>query len=497
MRVSLSFEVHQPYRINRNFKPEYAHDEDHLMDVYFNNSWNEEMFKKVAEKCYYPATRIMMEKLEEYPQFKVSFSFSGILVEQCEKWDKDLLDLFAQLVKKKNVEILGQTYYHSLAGLFEDKQEFKDQISLHSNLMQDLFHTRPTVFENTEFIYNDSIARTVEGMGFDAIFTEGSERIMGPRNPNHVYKLEDGNIRLLLRNYKLSDDVAFRFSSWKWEEFPLTANKYAQWVKNARGSCINLFMDYETFGEHHWKESGIFEFLKWFPGEILNEEMEFALPSELASREPIDEISVDDEETLSWADIEKDTSAWMGNSMQRTCFNHLEKAQKIVEKTDDRNMLNLWRYLQVSDNIYYMYAREDSPGTVHSYFSQQSPFEVFAAYMRILSDLYSKCVEKLEEPYGSAAHYLRPLPPEKGLSFYYDKTYANIAAHSMDELAETLKIINEGHFNFHNSAGDFSKWVKYIMEDKILSERINNLEDKKIMREVVKQRSDELWKHFE
>ncbi|MFP3946165.1 MAG: glycoside hydrolase family 57 protein [Archaeoglobaceae archaeon] len=497
MRVSLSFEVHQPYRINRNFKPEYAQNKEELMDVYFKNSWNEGMFRKVAEKCYYPATRIMMEKLDEYPQFEASFSFSGIFVEQCEKWDKDLLDLFAQLVEKKNVEILGQTYHHSLAGLFEDKQEFMDQVKLHSDLMQDLFHTRPTVFENTELVYNDSIARAVESMGFDAIFAEGAERIMGPRNPNHIYKLKDGNIRLLLRNYKLSDDLAFRFSSWKWEEFPLTANKYAQWIKEARGSCINLFIDYETFGEHHWKESGIFEFLKWIPGEILNEGIEFALPSELALREPIDEVSVSEEETLSWADIEKDSSAWIGNSMQKTCFDHLEKAQKMVERTGDSNMLDVWRYLQVSDNLYYMYTKEDSPGTVHSYFSQQSPFEVFSAYMRILSDLYSKCVDKLEEPLRSAGHYLRPLPPEKGLSFYYDETYANIVAYSMDELIETLRIINEGHFNFHNSAGDFSKWIKYIIGDKILLERINNLEDKKMMREVVKQRSDELWKHFE
>jgi len=332
MKVSLSFEVHQPFRINRNYRAEYSKGRKNLFDIYFSNSWNKEVFKKVAEKCYFPATQIIIDRIDELREFKVSYSFSGVLIEQCQIWGPDLLELFKELASKKNVELLCQTYYHSLAGLFRKKDEFIEQINMHRNLMKDISKKNPSVFENTEFLYNNSIAKVAEDLEFKAIFTEGAEKILGWRSPNFVYKAIYSDIKVLLRNYRLSDDIAFRFSNRDWNEYPLTADKFATWLAYTPGDCINLFMDYETFGEHHWKETGILEFLKWLPGEILERNIEFALPSELAEKEAVGEIDVNDFETLSWADAERDTGAWLGNDMQRTCFRGLEKLENIVKK---------------------------------------------------------------------------------------------------------------------------------------------------------------------
>jgi len=494
MKVSLSFEVHQPYRINRNFKPEYAKGRKNLFDIYFNNSWNKEVLKKVAEKCYYPATQTVLDNLSEFKKFKISYSFSGIILEQCEKWEPDLLELFRELAKKKNVEILGQTYYHSIAGLFKNKDEFAEQVREHTSLMKELFNRKPEVFENTEFLYNNSIAKIAESLGFKAIFTEGAERILGWRSPNYVYKAKNAEIKVLLRNYRLSDDIAFRFSNREWNGYPLTADKFATWLAYTPGECINLFMDYETFGEHHWKETGILEFLKWLPGEILCRNIEFALPSELANLKPIGEIDVNDFETLSWADVERDTSAWIGNDMQRTCFKALEKAENIVKKA---GMLKLWKYLQISDNLYYMYTKEGPSGIVHGYFSQQYPFEVFSAYTRILSDFYLKCSGKLEEPYRSAAKILRILPPEKAFHYYKNGEYSNLSAHSLDEFLETVQIVDESSFIFHKKGGDFIKWIKYTIGDSILADRIKGAKNRAEVVNKVRRRREELWRLFE
>jgi alpha-amylase len=496
MKVTLSFEVHQPFRINRNFKEEYAKRKKNLFDIYFNNSWNRDIFKKVAKKCYYPATEIIINLLDELKDFKVSYSFSGVMLEQCEKWEPDLLELFRQLTDKKNVEILGQTYYHSLAGLFEDKREFEEQIVMHRSLMEELFGRKTGVFENTEFIYNNSIAKIAENLGFKAIFTEGADRILGWRSPNYVYRAKNRNIRVLLRNYRLSDDIAFRFSNREWNEFPLTADKFATWLAYTPGECINLFMDYETFGEHHWEETGILEFLKWLPGEILMRNLEFALPSELSEMEPAGEIDVNDFATLSWADVDRDTSAWIGNDMQRTCFKSLENTEKIV-KNANSEFLRLWRHLQTSDLLYYMYTKEGPSGIVHGYFSQQYPFEVFSAFTRILSHLILRCSGKLLQPQRNAARVLRILPPEKAFHYYNNGEYTNLSAHSLDELRRTLKIVDTGSFNFHIRGGDFIKWIKYTVGDNILAERIYDARDKNLFIEIVSRRCEELWKLFE
>ena len=493
--ICLAFEVHQPYRINRNFRQEYAENLDEVFDVYFNNAWNKEVLKKVASKCYYPATRIILEKLDEFDRFKVAFSFSGVLLEQCKAWEPELLELFEELSKKRNVEILEQTYFHSLASLFKEKKEFIEQVKLHRKLIEKLFKVRPRVFENTEFLYNNSIAKTIEKLGYIGIFTEGTERILGWRSPNYVYRANGSNIKVLLRNCRLSDDIAFRFSSTWWNEYPLTAEKFATWLAFTHGNCVNLFMDYETFGEHHWKETGILEFLRWLPEEVLKRDLNFALPSEVIEKyAPVGEIDVNDFSTLSWADIERDTSAWIGNDMQRTCFYALEKMEKIV---NTNKVKKIWRYLQISDNLYYMYTCKGAPGIVHGYFSQQVPFEVFHAFTRILSDFQEKCSQLLEEPYRSAAHFLRILPPEKAFHYYEGPKYLNLSAHSLEELCKTIPLASEESIRFHLRGKDIERWVRFTIGDEMLADKIKRVKNKKELLKIAKKRCEALWKLFE
>ncbi|MGC8850345.1 MAG: glycoside hydrolase family 57 protein, partial [Candidatus Bathyarchaeia archaeon] len=264
--ICLGFEVHQPYRINKDFQEEMGRGKsvEQLFDIYFDNEWNKSILERVANKCYIPVNEIILRNIEyfrrEKKQFKVAFSLSGVLIEQLERWAPDALDSFKRLTESGCVELLDQTYYHSLSSLFsEEKEEFVEQVVLHSRLIKDAFGVKPSIFENTEFIYNNSIAKTLERMGYKGVFTEGAERILGWRSPNYVYKADGANIALLLRNYRLSDDIAFRFSARDWSGWPLTADKYAAWLSATPGQCINIFVDYETFGEHQWPETGIME----------------------------------------------------------------------------------------------------------------------------------------------------------------------------------------------------------------------------------------------
>jgi alpha-amylase len=270
---------------------------------------------RVADKCYNPATALILEKLDE--GFSCSFSISGILIEQMEKWSKETLDLFGQVARYKNCEIIGQTYYHSIASCFADKTEFREQAQMHSDLMYNCFRVRPTIFENTEFTFNNEIAATVKDMDFAGIYTEGVDRILGGRSPNYIYQCR--GIPVLLRNTALSDDIAFRFANKSWERYPLTADTYADWVAASSGDVINVFLDYEIFGEHFWKETGIFDFMRALPGELEARGVTSVLPSDaVAEHPPVGEINV--HESISWADLEKDTSAWMGNDRQKTAF---------------------------------------------------------------------------------------------------------------------------------------------------------------------------------
>jgi len=276
--ICFIFEVHQPFRLNRNFHQDLltrqSVTKEDLFNLYFDNKLNRYIFDRAAEKCYFPSNSIILEQINRYKndlkKFKVAYGISGVFLEQCELWNPDLLDSFKELAKSGCVEFLNQPYYHSLASLYGiDRTEFIEQIGMHRKLMKDLFNYEPKVVENTECLYNNAIAKTVEGLGYEATVTEGVERILDWRSPNHVYRARDSRLRVLLRNYSLSDDIGFRFSSTWWEEWPMSAEKYASWLAATSGQAIILFVDYETFGEHHWPESGIHEFLRWLPGEVI------------------------------------------------------------------------------------------------------------------------------------------------------------------------------------------------------------------------------------
>ncbi|MDY6958201.1 MAG: glycoside hydrolase family 57 protein [Halobacteriota archaeon] len=394
--ISLCFELHQPYRIKRgmayNRSIADAKTED-LFDLYFDDESNRSVFNKISKKCYWPATEIIIGEIDRYKKekkkYKVAFSLSGVFIDQCERYDPDLLDLFSQLKKTGCAEFIGQTYYHSLASLYEDKDEYIDQISLHDRAIRDLFGYKPTFFENTELLFNNEIAEIICKLGYKGIFTEGVERILGERSPNFVYNPSDSKMKVLLRNYKLTDDIGFRFSAKDWEEYPLTADKYASWLSATPGQCINLFMDYETLGEHHWVDTGIHNFLRFLPKEVLNyDNLEFATPTEIVKRhKPVGEIDVGVYETISWADLERNTSCWLGNEMQRVCYDLVKEFGSSVRASGDEELLRIWRYLQASDHLYYIFTGGGASGDVHNYFSPYgNPVDGFVSFYALIKD---------------------------------------------------------------------------------------------------------------
>ncbi len=397
--ICLGFEVHQPLRINRNFQEDSEKDIEDLFELYFDNEWNKKILNRVAKKCYLPSNEIILENIDKFSEgnrnFKVTFSISGVLAWQCEKWYPEVLESFKKLAETEYVEFLNQTFHHSLASLYSPKkEEFIEQVEMHKELIKNLFGQEPRVFENTEFIYNNSIAKTLENMGYEGVFTEGVERILGWRSPNYVYKARDSGIKVFMRNYRLSDDIGFRFTNTDWPEHPLTADKYATWLSKTSGQCTNIFVDYETFGEHHWPESGIHDFLSWLPEEVLKyQNNRFVTPSELLEKEAVDEIHVSELDSISWADESRSTNAWLGNSMQRECYRRIKKLEPKVKEIGDEEILEIWRFLQTSDLIYYMFTTPGSPKEVHDYFSQQSPYEAYRLLSRILTDFEKRIDE--------------------------------------------------------------------------------------------------------
>ena len=386
--LCLCFQVHQPRRF-RWFWPDDSR--------YFNDSVNEEIFKKVAKRCYRPATEMMLDLLRSNEgRFKVTYSLSGTFLDQCERYDPYVLELFKKMVDTGHVELLDETYHHSLASLFTDKREFMEEVKIHREAMERHFSYRPRAFRNTELIYSNDIAAMAESMGYRAILMEGAERVLGRRSPNYLYRARDGDIPVLARNYSLSDDIAFRFSAHNWEGFPLTADKWAQWVKGSGGDSVNIVIDYETIGEHQWEETGIFWFFKALPREVLKKHVDFETVTGTANRyRPRDKVDVP--EPVSWADLERDTSAWLGNDMQKRCFQEAMLLEPYVKRTGDANMLEEWRNMLTSDHIYYICTKWLADGDVHSYFSHhRSPFDAGVNYAAILYDFKARVFEKLK-----------------------------------------------------------------------------------------------------
>ena len=387
--VCFYFQVHQPVRL-RHYT---VFDKN---DRYFDDHKNASICRKVANKCYLPANRLILELINRHKgRFKVAYSLTGVLLEQLQLYSPEVMSTFDALAQTGCVEFLGETYYHSLSFLYS-RGEFLEQVNKHLETIERLFGQRPRVFRNTELIYNNDLASLIESTGkFDAIITEGAKHILGYRSPNFVYRPQGcNNLKLLLKNYALSDDIAFRFSDRNWSEWPLTADKFAQWVSNINGNgyIVNLFMDYETLGEHQWEDTGIFEFLRRLPEYILKHpDNDFKTPSEvIKSYQAVDTVNVP--HLISWADTERDLSAWLGNAMQSNAVHELYRLEKNVKKTNDPKLIADWRKLQISDHFYYMCTKYFADGDMHKYFNPySSPYDSYINFMNVLDNLQHRC----------------------------------------------------------------------------------------------------------
>ena len=387
--VCFYFQVHQPMRL-RHYT---VFDSD---DQYFDDRRNAAICRKVAHKCYLPANRLLLKLIDQHQgRFKVSYSLTGILLEQLEMYSPEVLSTFHALANTGCVEFLAETYYHSLSFLYS-RQEFVEQVKKHCEAIEGLFGQKPKVFRNTELIYNNQLGQLVEAMGcFDGIITEGADHILGYRSPNFVYRPSGcRHVKMLLKNYSLSDDIAFRFSNRQWAEWPLTAEKFARWVNavNGSGNVVNLFMDYETLGEHQWADTGIFDFMRHLPGEILKHpDNSFKTPGEVVNEfDPVGEVDV--RHVISWADTERDLSAWLGNPMQSNAIHELYQLEKKIKRANDQRILADWRKLQVSDHFYYMCTKYFADGDVHKYFNPyDSPYDSYINFMNVLEHLQKRC----------------------------------------------------------------------------------------------------------
>ena len=388
--VCMYFQVHQPYRLRRYNVFDTSPD-------YFDQERNAAIVKKVASKCYLPATGLLLDLVRKHDgKFRFAFSLTGIVLEQLKDQCPRMITLLGDLARTGCVEFLSETYDHSLAFLYS-REEFKAQVDLHADLMQDLFGQTPRVFRNTELIYSNDLASYVQSWGrYRGILAEGADHVLEGRSPNHPYTAPGaGDLRVLLKNYRLSDDIAFRFSNRGWSEWPLTADKFARWVHELEeaedsGTC-NLFMDFETFGEHQWKETGIFDFLSALPAEILSHaDLGFKTPSECIEAYPaVDEIDVP--HMISWADTERDLSAWLGNAMQSSALHELYKIEDAVKRSGDPDLLRDWRRLNASDHFYYMCTKYFADGDVHKYFNPyESPYDSYINFMNVLDHLRAR-----------------------------------------------------------------------------------------------------------
>ncbi|MFA6038815.1 MAG: glycoside hydrolase family 57 protein [Candidatus Peribacteraceae bacterium] len=413
--ISFYFQVHQPYRLRDLRIGDIGQGEPQ----YFDEHKNKAVFRKVAEKCYLPANKLMLELLQTYDDFRISYSLSGVFLDQCREYGQDVLQSFRDLAATGRVEFLAETYYHSLSSL-KSIPEFVSQVKKHVGTVRELFGQTPRIFRNTELIYRNELAHIARLMGFHGVLAEGADHLLRGRSPNEPFvppsfrlsRTMEATIRkqrplprpaehihVLLKNYRLSDDVAFRFSDKSWIGFPLHADTFTDWLLASGGHCINLFMDYETFGEHQWADTGIFEFLKALPRIWRERGIRTATPSEVIDvweREHTQEY--DAHHFISWADMERDLSAWQGNRIQGAALEAVYALEKQVKALDNPLLLEIWRKLQTSDHFYYMSTKYWSDGDVHKYFSPyESPYEAYRRYSHALCDLRQRVAAEAEQ----------------------------------------------------------------------------------------------------
>ena len=386
--ICFYFQIHQPFRLKRYRFFDIG--KDHY---YYDDFANEEIIRRVAERCYLPANRLLLDMIRNSEgKFKAAFSISGLALEQLEIYTPEVIDGFKELAATGSVEFLSETYAHSLSSL-SDPAEFKDQVKMHADKIEMLFGQRPKVFRNTELIYSDDIASLVADLGYKGMITEGAKHILGWKSPNYLYASATApNLKLLLKNYRFSDDITFRFSNYSWSEYPLTADKFMNWIASTpeEEKLVNLFMGYDTLGNMQPAESGIFDFFRALPRFAEEKGIGFATPSEVFKNlKSVTPISAP--YPISWADEERDISAWMGNQLQKEAFEKLYSISERVRLVTDRRLKQDWLYLQSSDHFYYMCTKHLSDGAVHSSFSPyDSPYDAFINYLNVLSDFLDR-----------------------------------------------------------------------------------------------------------
>ena len=383
--ICLYFQVHQPFRLRRYRFFEMGHEH-----YYYDDFMNESILRKIANNCYLPANRIILELVRKHKgKFRVTFSLTGIVIDQFRLYAPEVLASFRELAETGCVEFLAETNSHSLASLMS-REGYEMQVKVHREKMMEYIGYEPTSIRNTELIYSDEIGNWMAELGYKAVVTEGAKHILGWKSPNYLYcNAINPRLKVLLRNYTLSDDIAFRFSNKSWSSYPLTAEKYASWIKGlaTTSELVNIFMDYETFGEHHKKETGIFDFLKHMPEMIMKKTpFNFMTVSEIADNyQPVSLLHVPS--PISWADEERDLTAWMGNELQTAAVNKLYSLSDRVSKCNNDQLIRDWVYLQSSDHFYYMSTKFFSDGAVHAYFNPyENPYQAFMNYMNVLSD---------------------------------------------------------------------------------------------------------------
>ncbi len=394
--IVLYLHVHQPYRIRHYTIFDAGKNHDYFDAPSGDKANNEYIIHKVAEKSYIPTNEKLRSLLDKHPEFKLSLSITGTILEQFERWSPETLRSFQDLVATGRVEIVAETYHHSLA-FFYSRAEFEMQVAMHRRKIQELFGQSPAVFRNTELSYNNELAYWADKAGYKGILAEGWDPVLDWRSPNYVYRpTYTDQIRLLMKNYRLSDDIAFRFGDRDWSEWPLTADKFTRWLNETGDATnFNLFMDYETFGEHQWDDTGIFDFLNHLPSEWLKspDHSFMTLSEAIDNFDPVDQIDVPN--TTTWADTERDLSAWLGNSMQQQAITALYGFQDKVIQSNDLALIDDWRKLQTSDHFYYMCTKWFNDGDIHAYFSPyDTPYEAYMNFINAWHDLKFRLAEK-------------------------------------------------------------------------------------------------------
>ncbi|HEU0195962.1 MAG TPA: glycoside hydrolase family 57 protein [Nevskiaceae bacterium] len=417
LNLCFYFQVHQPWRLR-----DYRYSDVGQRHDYFDIALNRQIVQRVADKCYRPMNALLLELVERHaPHFRVSFSVSATVLEQLQRWAPDVLASFRQLLATGAVELLSETSHHTLAGLYSPR-EFVEEIALHGRTCRRLLGVPGRVFRNTELITTDAIARQVAALGYDGLCVEGAERVLHEAETLQPQGFDAApQLAALARHYRLSDDIAFRFSNRQWSQWPLTAERYVEWLEALAATndarhverFVGLFMDYETFGEHQWADCGIFEFMRALPAAVLKRpDLRFATPREVLARVPRGVVQLRLATPLSWADAERDTSAWTGNAIQRAAQQAIYALEPDVRRTADAALLEDWRRLLTSDHAYYMSTKYWTDGDVHKYFSHyDSPYDAYIAYMNVLEDLKRRC-----RPAGDATAAATPAPMRPALA---------------------------------------------------------------------------------